>query len=151
MKDLVFLMFLSAIPLIMTSCTPGKERSSVTEVKKPVKKETVINGELLYIQHCKECHQEDGEGTPEIYPTLVNSDYIKGDKDLLLEILLDGLDKEIVVDGIEYDGEMPPADFLTNMELAVLINYIRDSFNKKLPIVTDDDVARARIRLRMKK
>ena len=137
--------------IILTwSCTPGKNKNTLPAVKAPAKKNVAINGELLYMQHCKECHQEDGEGTPEIYPTLVNSDYIKGDKDLLLEILIDGLNKEIIVDGIEYDGEMPKADFLTNKEIAALIQYIRVSFNKKLPAVSDDDVARARIRLRMK-
>jgi mono/diheme cytochrome c family protein len=98
-----------------------------------------------------ECHQENGEGVPNIYPTLQNAEWVGADKDHLIEIIINGMTKAIVVDGIAYEDEMPKADYLTNKEIAAVLTYIRTSFAKVNDPISEVDVARTRIRLKSKK
>ena len=37
-----------------------------------------VNGERLFLENCAECHQEDGEGIPNIYPSLADSELVLG-------------------------------------------------------------------------
>jgi mono/diheme cytochrome c family protein len=98
-----------------------------------------------------ECHQENGEGVPNIYPTLKNAEWVGSSKDHLIEIIINGMTKEIVVNGIAYEDEMPKADYLTNKEIAAVLTYIRTNFAKIKDPITEVDVARTRIRLKSKK
>lgn len=98
-----------------------------------------------------ECHQENGDGIPNIYPTLKNAEWVGADKDHLVEILINGMTKQIVVNGIKYEDEMPKADYLTNKEIAAVLTYIRINFAGINDPITDVDVARTRIRLKSKK
>jgi mono/diheme cytochrome c family protein len=129
--------------------TPAKKSSSKKSTSK--KSDAKVDGELVYKKHCMECHQEDGEGVPEIYPTLKNAEWVGADKDHLIEIIINGMTKKIVVNGIEYEDEMPKADYLTNKEIAAVLTYIRKNFANISDPIKDVDVARTRIRLKSKK
>ena len=59
--------------------------------------------------------------------------------------------KKIVVNDIEYEDEMPKADYLTNKEIAAVLTYIRKNFANISDPINDVDVARTRIRLKSKK
>ena len=110
-----------------------------------------MDGITIYKKHCMECHQENGEGVPNIYPTLQNAEWVGADKDHLVEIIINGMTKEIVVNGIKYEDEMPKADYLTNKEIAAVLTYIRTNFAKINDPISEVDVARTRIRLKSKK
>lgn len=130
----------------ITNTTESKSSSSST-----VNKEIKVDGKTVYNKHCMECHQENGDGIPNIYPTLKNAEWVGADKDHLVEILINGMTKQIVVNGIKYEDEMPKADYLTNKEIAAVLTYIRINFAGINDPITDVDVARTRIRLKSKK
>jgi mono/diheme cytochrome c family protein len=137
------------------SCSGGNTKAPATKSaakKSASKKSSVkVDGQLVYKKHCMECHQENGEGVPEIYPTLKNAEWVGAEKDHLIEIIINGMTKKIVVNGIEYEDEMPKADYLTNKEIAAVLTYIRRNFASISDPINDVDVARTRIRLKSKK
>ena len=138
--------------IILAGCnsdnnTPAAKSSSKNTSPKTVK----VDGEMVYKKYCMECHQENGEGVPNIYPTLKNAEWVGSSKDHLIEIIINGMTKEIVVNGIAYEDEMPKADYLTNKEIAAVLTYIRTNFAKIKDPITEVDVARTRIRLKSKK
>ena len=140
--------------VILYSCSNGSSNTSVagSQPKKSASKEIEIDGKSVYLKYCMECHQEHGEGVPNIYPTLKNAEWVGADKNYLIEILINGLTKQIVVKGIAYEDEMPKADYLTNKEIAAVLTYIRSNFaNHSDPTISEVDVAKTRIRLKSKK
>ena len=139
--------------IILAGCSSGNNNSPVTKSssKSTSSKEVKVDGMMVYKKHCMECHQENGEGVPNIYPTLKNAEWVGSDKDHLVEIIINGMTKEIVVNGIAYEDEMPKADYLTNKEIAAVLTYIRTNFAKIKDPITEVDVARTRIRLKSKK
>ena len=139
--------------IFLLSCNSNNTNAPVakTSSKKTSTKETKIDGRTVYNKHCMECHQENGEGVPNIYPTLQNAEWVGADKDHLIEIIINGMTKAIVVNGIAYEDEMPKADYLTNKEIAAVLTYIRKNFAKVNDPISEVDVARTRIRLKSKK
>ena len=146
-------LWLGLVCIIFFACNSGNNNTPVAKSpsKKASPKEVKVNGEMVYKKHCMECHQENGEGVPNIYPTLQNAEWVGADKDHLIEIIINGMTKAIVVDGIAYEDEMPKADYLTNKEIAAVLTYIRTSFAKVNDPISEVDVARTRIRLKSKK
>jgi mono/diheme cytochrome c family protein len=111
----IFILLIAA-----SNCNTGNSDipSSTSSPGKEKPKEAKVDGQAIYKKHCMECHQENGEGVPNIYPTLKNAEWVGADKDHLVEIIINGMTKQIVVNGIAYEDEMPKADYLTNKEIA---------------------------------
>ena len=77
-----------------------------------------VNGERLFLENCAECHQEDGEGIPNIYPSLADSELVLGS----------GADVALVL--IIGRGEMPSFNgVFSDEEMAYVVNYIRSVFS----------------------
>ena len=77
-----------------------------------------VNGERLFLENCAECHQEDGEGIPNIYPSLPDSELVLGS----------GADVALVL--IIGRGEMPSFNgVFSDEEMAYVVNYIRSVFS----------------------
>lgn len=86
---------------------------------------------------CVSCHQIDGKGLrASNFPPLSNTDWVNGDKTKLIKILLKGLYGKIIVNDKEYNGMMSPYEEIhSDIELAAILTYIRNSFgNKSSPI-----------------
>ena len=83
-------------------------------------------GERLFLENCAECHQEDGKGIPNIYPSLADNELVLGS----------GADVALVL--IIGRGEMPSFNgVFTDEEMAYVVNYIRSVFgNINKPIST---------------
>lgn len=104
--------------------------------------------------HCATCHGENGKGAiKDIYPPLSDNEWVMGNEDRLIKIVLKGLWGPIEVAGQQYDptkGLPPMTGFegiLTDEEIAAVITYTRIQFgNKKVlsKIVDPADVARVR-------
>ncbi|WP_461138001.1 c-type cytochrome [Spirosoma pomorum] len=117
--------------------------SAQAQTPSPAAKTAKSPGQLVYEQHCLTCHQVNGSGVPNLNPPLRGTDWVTGDKNRLINVLLKGLrDQEI--DGEPYDNVMPAHDFLTDQQLADVLTYIRSSFGNKASAITADEVKQQR-------
>jgi len=110
----------------------------------PSLKASMDRGQKVYSTYCLACHQADGKGVPNMYPPLLRSDYVSGDKKRLIGIVLNGMQGEIEVDGEVYNNVMASHDFLKDDQVADVLTYVRNSFGNKLPAVTIAEVKAAR-------
>jgi mono/diheme cytochrome c family protein len=106
---------------------------------------TAINdrGKEIYDQNCLACHQIDGSGVPMLTPSLINADYVKGDKTRLINVVLKGL-QGVEINGEMYDNPMPPLAHLSDEDIAAVLTYIRANFNNKSGPVKKEEVAAVR-------
>ena len=97
-------------------------------------------GEEVYHRdaHCKTCHAADGKGTiPNIYPPLNANEWVMGEDERLIKIVLKGLWGAIEVAGKTYDpttGVPPMTGFggmLNDKEIAGVLTYVRAKFGDK--------------------
>lgn len=103
------------------------------------------DGAEIYMTRCMSCHQMNGRGVPGVFPPLVDTDRVNGDKGRLIRIVLHGLMGEITVGDETYSGAMPPwGSFLNDEETAALLTYIRSSWGNDAPAVTPNDVSAVR-------
>jgi mono/diheme cytochrome c family protein len=75
---------------------------------------------------------------------LVDASWVKGDKAKLINVVLNGLEGNIEVNGVGYNGVMPKHAFLTDEEIAVMLTYIRQQFGKMEDEITIDQVSEQR-------
>lgn len=99
------------------------------EVADNLQKEVVVGGEQIYQTYCAACHLPDGRGDESRFPPLVNSEFVKGDKATLIDIVLNGMQQPIKVNGKQFNGVMPAHSFLKDADLALVLTYIRQNFN----------------------
>ncbi|MGB5274944.1 MAG: cytochrome c, partial [Flavobacteriaceae bacterium] len=111
-------------------------------------KEALSSGKKLYAQHCATCHAPDGKGNPGQLPPLVNSEWVSGNSARLIDITLAGLSDPIIVNGLEYQGEMPSYQNLSDGEISDILNYIRIKFGKTNGNIRSEDVFHQRKGLR---
>jgi len=109
-------------------------------------------GQTLYQKVCIECHQMDGRGVPATFPPLAGSEWVKGDRDTMLRIVLGGLAGKVNVAGIPYESVMPGHYPHTDEELAAIVSYVRFQFGglHEEP-VKPSDVAAQRARIEERK
>jgi mono/diheme cytochrome c family protein/glucose/arabinose dehydrogenase len=100
--------------------------------------------------HCVTCHQADGKGVENIYPGLVKSNWLEGNGDRVIKIVLKGLFGPLDFQGKKYGPEKgtPPmmgfGPLLKDEEVAGVISYVHQSFGNNLPMVKVEDVKRVR-------
>jgi len=114
------------------------------EIDDNLKKGQVTGGEKIYQTYCASCHQQNGKGAEGRFPPLVDASWVKGDKTKLINVLLNGLEGNIEVNGVGYNGIMPKHSFLTDEEAAGVLTYIRQNFGKKEDVITADEVGKLR-------
>lgn len=104
-----------------------------------------VEGKALYLEHCMICHQMDGSGVSGLNPPLIDTEYVGGDKDRLLGILLNGSNVGLNVNGSTYSNAMPSFRALSDADIAHISSYIRNSFGNKAEPVTEEEVASYRL------
>lgn len=94
---------------------------------------------------CAACHQASGAGLPSQFPPLAFSDFVIGDEQRLIHIVLRGLTGEIEVEGEMFKGEMPGwAPALNDAQVAAVLTHIRKSFGNNAAAVSAQLVAKIR-------
>jgi len=101
-------------------------------------------GKRVYQKHCLTCHQKNGTGVSAMYPPIVNNPRVKGDKERLVKIILEGQSGRIEVHGRYYNGVMPPFRNLSNKEVAAVLTYMRQNFENDTSAVTVKEVKAVR-------
>ncbi|MFY0254764.1 c-type cytochrome [Chitinophaga sp. 30R24] len=118
------------------------------QTKKPATKpgisQSVARGKKVYEQYCLTCHQVDGGGVPHMNPPLIKTSYVLGDKAVLAQIVLKGMQASVPIDDEYYSNNMPPHSFLKDQEIADVLTFIRNNFGNKATAVTPDEVKAVR-------
>jgi len=83
---------------------------------------------------------QNGKDTLGVYPPLSKSDYLKRSSDTLINIVLEGQSGEIVVNGKTYNGQMLPQNYLSDEQIADVLNYVRNSWGNKMAAITPPQV-----------
>jgi nitrite reductase (NO-forming) len=92
------------------------------------KDQQIKAGEVLFKGTCSACHQDQGQGIPDVFPPLAKSDYLLADKDRAIGIVLNGLSGKVTVNGKTYDSVMPPMSQLNDDEVANILTYALNSW-----------------------
>lgn len=85
-------------------------------------------GERLYAQNCQSCHMEDGSGLKGLIPPVAKADFLETHRHQLPCLTRHGMQGPVVVNGVEYNKEMPGADHLRADHITNLLNYIQTNF-----------------------
>ena len=103
---------------------------------------SIQNGQSVYSTYCMSCHMEDGNGLEGVYPSLVKTGNL-ADKNRLVKIISQGMRGPIMVKGVKYDAEMAGVE-LADQDVADVINYIRNTWGNKNPLVKASEVGPAK-------
>lgn len=79
-----------------------------------------------------------------MYPPLRDTDWVTGEKERLIEIVMNGLSGTIEVNGEVYNQEMAASEFLSDEEIAAVLTYIRVGFGNDSSSVSSAEVASIR-------
>jgi nitrite reductase (NO-forming)/hydroxylamine reductase len=104
-------------------------------------------GKSIYLRNCAACHQPDGWGIPGEFPPLAGSDFLQGNRQIVLAAALFGLSGPVTVNGETYDNAMPSLGYLSDRELSAAISYVFEAWGNDLEAVTEAEVAALRARL----
>ncbi|MEP6595012.1 MAG: c-type cytochrome [Ginsengibacter sp.] len=114
------------------------------EVADNLQKDVVTGGEQVYRTYCVACHLNDGKGDGSRFPPLESSEYVTGDKKRLINILLNGLQQTITVKGKQYNNVMPSHSFLSDVDMATVLTYVRQNFGNTSSEITAAEIAVSR-------
>ena len=104
----------------------------------------ITNGKKVYTKYCLTCHQADGSGVPNMTPPLIQTSFVLGDKEKIINIVLNGL-KNVDIDDQTYNNAMPAlGSVLKDQEIADVLSYVRNSFGNKASVVTLAEVKATR-------
>ncbi len=118
---------------------------------------TYNKGKEIYLRdgYCATCHQPDGKGlAASEFPPLASSDWVTGDEDRLIKLVLKGIMGPIEVNGKKYSGQVPMTPFgglLNDEEMAAVLSYVRTSFGNNAAPVSADKVKSIRASVADKK
>jgi mono/diheme cytochrome c family protein/glucose/arabinose dehydrogenase len=112
-------------------------------------------GEALFTSVCQTCHGADGGGVKSLAPPLNQSEWVTGNKDKLISIVLFGLTGPVKVNGHVYQtpevsGDMPGIGYdkdMPNEDIAQLLSFIRRSWRNNADRVTTEEVTKVRTKL----
>jgi nitrite reductase (NO-forming) len=127
---------------MITACGGGgqkgtTESAQVEEAADPAAQ--LARGEQIYKEKCFACHQADGQGLPNVFPTLTGSDFLLNNTRMAVAQVLNGSEKVSSGNAVNYPAPMPPQ--LDNHEDAVaVINYVLKNFGNDGKLITVEDV-----------
>ncbi|MBB5352328.1 putative membrane-bound dehydrogenase-like protein [Haloferula luteola] len=117
------------------------------EVKRMFKPDAAIHerGKVVFSQTCIACHGLDGKGVPGAFPPIDGSDWLTGEAELPIRIVLHGLQGPLKVSGQEYNSVMAPlGGSLNDQQIADVLTYVRQSWGNDAAPVTVDEVSKVR-------
>jgi mono/diheme cytochrome c family protein len=107
-------------------------------------RDQVERGRVAYEQYCAKCHQRDGWGEEPYLPALRRATDVLQDKDRLIHTIVAGkFDRAGDVAGHTIPL-MPPANLLSEQDIADVIAYITQAWGYRPVIVSAEQVAAIR-------
>src|SRR5581483_5190375 len=102
------------------------------------------DGKAIFQNNCAACHRSDGRGGGPYPPLAGNPAVIAADSAGVIQIVLNGRNGPITVNGRQYGGNMPSWRELTDSQIAAVLTYVRSAWGNDAPAVSADQVAAAR-------
>ena len=112
-------------------------------------------GESLFTSICQTCHGLDGNGVKSLGPPLNQSEWVVGNRERLISVVLFGLTGPVTVNGHVYkapeiSGDMPGIGYDKEMkseDIAELLSFIRKSWRNNADVISTEEVERVRQKL----
>ena len=125
---------------------PGKPGVVVSVVKPLTNEQQLLfdSGKQTYAGLCTACHQPTGKGLEGLAPPLAESEWVLGDPERIVKVVMHGLRGPIKVKGVAYSYDMPAAGFLTDEQIAGVLTYIRREWDHEAAPVPLDLVQKIR-------
>ena len=106
-----------------------------------------VIGKKVFTANCVACHQSTGLGQAGQFPPLVGSEWVVGDApNRNIAILLHGIQGPIKVNGVTYNGAMPPWETLGDDKIAAVLTYVRSEWGNNAPPISKEAVTLIRER-----
>ena len=121
----------------LAGCAPASPPGSV-----PAASERGRGGAELFADNCSACHQQSGQGIPDVYPSLAGSPTVLGDPKALTRWVVKGKRAPTMPPG-RYATSMPQFGWLKDADAAALFTYLRSSFGNRAAPVDAATVASA--------
>ncbi|MBB6092124.1 nitrite reductase (NO-forming) [Povalibacter uvarum] len=99
------------------------------------KAQQIEAGAALYKGTCSVCHQDNGAGLPNVFPPLAKSDFLTENPARAIEIVLNGLNGPVKVNGATYNSVMPPMSQLNDDEIANILTFVNNSWGNSGPAI----------------
>lgn len=134
-------------PLVYDERYDAAAAKALADVPKELTPEQILaKGKQAY-QTCVSCHQANGQGVPGAFPPLAGSEWVTGNEERLVRVLIHGLGGSIQVKGATYNGSMPAfgkipgGGYNWNSEkIAHVLSYIRHEWGNNAEFVTKEKV-----------
>jgi len=120
-------------------------RSTIASKTADLDGQTLARGHTLYIHNCSVCHMGNGGGFPHYFPPLKGSAAIQAENPgTVINVVLAGA--SITVPSSKPTGLLMPAfgQKLNDQEIADVVNYIRNTWGNRAPLVHTDTVSEIR-------
>lgn len=133
-----------------TQLASMEKRKSKDYIRTPIEGQDIRkdgdmhSGRVLYNTYCAACHQTNGQGDNNRFPPLDASDWVTGDEDRLIDVVLNGMQGQIEVNGRSYNGLMPQNRHLDDFAISSILTYIRKRFGNEAAPVTASKVGQVR-------
>lgn len=101
---------------------------------------SIERGKDVYTTNCIDCHMADGIDPQDTYPPLAKSDYLMKPADTLINIILQGQNGEVVVNGKKYNDDMQALGYLSDEQISDVLNYVRNSWGNKMDAITPPQI-----------
>lgn len=128
----------------------NKRKSSAQNIRQPdslkdnLSVKLMGQGAILYGKYCANCHQANGKGDGTRNPPLAGSEWVTGDRQRLMQVVIHGLSGPITVNGVGYNEAMPSHAYLKDAELATILSYIRQSWGNQAGFISTNEIPRNR-------
>jgi glucose/arabinose dehydrogenase/mono/diheme cytochrome c family protein len=104
----------------------------------------LLAGKRVYDSYCLPCHMGNGLGAPGMNPPLAGTEYVLGNEERLIKVVLQGLNEPIEIKGEIYQNVMASHAFLSNQQIADVLTYVRKSFGNDARAIKPEEVSAVR-------
>lgn len=114
------------------ACVPGNNDTPSGSSKY---QQYYVQGGILYINYCSNCHQADGSGLGRLYPPLNKSDFLTNHLPEVVCLIKNGKRGELLVNGVMYNQPMKGNPALTDLEVAEIVTYIYNTWSNQKGLI----------------
>jgi len=92
----------------------------------------LAEGRVVYEANCMACHQTDGAGLSGVFPPLADNVNVQ-DTDYVVQVVTQGLQGELTIEGVAYNGIMPAFAALSEDQISSLVLYVQEGLGAPTP------------------